>query len=583
MVGDDGACAGSRLEALLTRLDGRGYKAFKELRGTYAFDGLTLHVDHVQGDPFAEPSKLRLSVPAAVGGFPEDLWSTRVRRVALQDYIARRARAALAASSRPGRGSGRSGEVRVDAGGQEVLERTAVVVGRDGVELRLQVGLPAAGRRILGREAGELLCRDLPRAARRTLLWSATPPTEARRFVEVVENQEHVRSLLPQLGLVAFVGDGALLPRESGVSDRPLCGDAVPWTSPPSLAVAVDVPNDADGTGRRWTGTGIRRGVTLVVGGGYHGKSTLLDALKRCVYPHVPGDGRERVVTAPGAVAVRAEDGRRVEGVDISPFISGLPGGRGTSRFSSEDASGSTSQAASIVEALEVGADVLLLDEDTSATNFMVRDARMQALVAKDDEPITPLVDRVRELAGRGVSTVIVMGGCGDYFDVADTVLLMRAYVPQDVGERARAVAAERPTQRLAEVASPLGPPRSRRPVAATFDASRGRRDMKIEVRALDRLVFGRHEIDLRGVEQVVDASQTRAIGHGIHLAARRLMGEGASLREVVERLESLVEEEGLDVLRLHGGPGEHPGNLARARTQELAAAINRLRTLRVQ
>ena len=320
------------------------------------------------------------------------------------------------------------------------------------------------------------------------------------------------------------------------------------------------------------------------MGGGYHGKSTLLKALERGVYPHIPNDGREYVVTCRDAVKIRAEDGRRVEQVDISPFISDLPYGRSTTAFSTDDASGSTSQSANIIEALEIGASTLLLDEDTSATNFMVRDARMQALVHKDHEPITPFIDRIRELYGElGVSTVLVMGGCGDYFDAADTVIMMKSYLPHEVTAESKDIAREQPSDRVSETRAPLSKITARAPLSESFDPSRGRRDVKIDVKALDLIVFGRDAIDLRGVEQIVDPSQTHSVGHAIHLAASSLMDGRSSLRNVVEQLEGLLDRDGLDILNPFHRPGRHPGNYARPRKYEIAAAINRLRTVRMK
>jgi predicted ABC-class ATPase len=340
-----------------------------------------------------------------------------------------------------------------------------------------------------------------------------------------------------------------------------------------------------DGRQRRELhGLGVRKGITLIVGGGYHGKSTLLRALERGVYPHVPGDGREEVVSAPDLVKIRAEDGRRVEQVDIGSFIRNLPGGRDTEAFESDDASGSTSQAANIVEALEAGATGLLLDEDTSATNFMVRDARMQALVSAEHEPITPFLDRVRELYDvAGVSTVLVMGGCGDYFDVADQVVRMSEYRPADATAEAKQIAARLGSTRSAEPRPALRPPPPRIPLREGFDASRGRREVKIDARAVDEIIYGREPIDLRGLEQLVDPSQTRAIGHAIHLATRRFVDGHRTLAEVLDALDALFDGEGLDPLDPFHRPGQHPGSYARPRRFEVAAAMNRLRTLRVR
>ncbi len=584
------------LHLLLDRIDGRGYKAYKEIAGTYEgqgqaegqAQGWTLHIDHVQGDPFAAPSKVRLRVPQGLSQVPPALFENPVRRLALQDFLCREVHGAIRREVKGRRGTGKSGIVTIDVGGQEVLERTALRVTPDWVEARIQVGLPAAGRNILGRQAEAILCRELPKVLERSLLWKSLSQEEGREFVNCIENQEHIRRRLDTLGLIAFVGDGATLPRESGASDQPLGSqEAVAFRAPDSLRVTIDVPHAVagnEGSTHSISGMGIPRGVTLIVGGGYHGKSTLLKALERGVYPHIPGDGRERVVTNRDAVKIRAEDGRRVEQVNISPFINNLPLGRSTEAFSTEDASGSTSQAANIMEALEVGATTLLLDEDTSATNFMVRDSRMQALVHKEHEPITPFLDRVHELYDTlGVSTVLVMGGSGDYFDSADTVVLMRDFLPHEVTEEAKQIAKAQPTKRSIEAGSPLPRNMGRIPVARSFDPSRGKRDVKIDIKEVNLILFGRERIDLRAAEQLVDSSQTRAIGHAVHLAAEQFMDADRTLREVLEQVDRLFDEEGLDLLDPFRRPGHHPGNFARPRKYEIAAAINRLRTMRMR
>jgi predicted ABC-class ATPase len=583
------------LRRILHRIDGRGYKAYKDIAGSYEGSGWTLFIDHIQGDPFASPSKVRVRIPQSRAGTPAELFHNRTRRVALEDFLARQVGRTIRRGTQSRRGSGKSGLIFVDEGAQEVLERTAVVVAPDWVEARLQVGLPAAGRTVLGRQAETLLLRELPRILEQGLAWRNLPSKtqeEGQELVDCVENQEHIREQLNELGLIAFVADGAVLPRESGASDRPLTKKAVAFSSPESCRITIPVPNpiphphllDGQDPSNSITGMGIRRGVTLIAGGGYHGKSTLLKALERGVYPHIPGDGREYVVTSRDAVKIRSEDGRRVEQVDISPFISDLPYGRSTTAFSSDDASGSTSQAANIMEALEMGAKTLLLDEDTSATNFMVRDARMQALVHKEHEPITPFVDRIRELSSElGVSTILVMGGCGDYFEAADTVLMMRDYLPRDATETAKQIAGAQPSRRAREAHTPISDTTARIPMSESFDPSRGRRDIKIDVKALDLILFGRDRIDLRSVEQLVDKSQTHAVGHAIHLASERYMDGRTALRQVVENVEELLDREGLDLLDPYYRQSRHPGNYARPRKYEIAAAINRLRTVRMR
>jgi len=574
------------LRRALTRIDGRGYRAYKDLEGSYDFGPFSLHVDHVQGDPFAAPSKIRVRIPMNHAGIPPLLFSNKVRQIAFEDFLARKVQKAIRMVWERGRGSGKSGLIGIDAGGQEVLERTACKVTSDWVEARIYAGLPAAGRRILGREAEIMLCDQVPRIAEQGLLWGHLPQKETKEFVQCVENQEYIRTQLGNLGLVAFVADGAVLPRESGNSQRPLARkEAVLFKSPDSLRVTLDLPNPLSGTSLLSTtlsGMGIPRGVTLIVGGGYHGKSTLLQALERGIYPHIPGDGREYVVTCRDTVKIRAEDGRSIEQVDISPFITNLPRGLDTRGFCTDNASGSTSQAANIMEALEMGAQALLLDEDTSATNFMVRDVRMQVLVNKEFEPITPFIERVHEIHDRmGVSTVLVMGGCGDYFDVADTVIMMREYLPQDVTSEARRVAEEHMTGRRKESSESLKWQLSRTPVPESFDPSRGKRRVKVDAKALDQILFGTHIIDLRAVEQLVDFSQTRAVGLAIHLAASRFMDGKMPLKRALDQVDAYLDANGLDPLDPFHRSERHPGSFARPRKYEIAAAINRLRAAR--
>lgn len=561
--GRNAPASASDLAALLRRIDGSGYGRYKGTAGSWTFSSFTLEIERVQSDPYAPPTRLAARVPAATAGIPPDLWKTPLRRRALADYLSRAAAGRL-----------RDTPFRVDAGGQEVLDRSACQV-RDGeVTLRAGIGLPAHGRRIDGKAAQRLLCDQLPAAVEGSLLWDALDPDEVGAFVECVEDTDALRHSLKDRELVAFVADGSILPRRSGVDDRPLDGDVVPFSSPESLRVRVTVPNRGE-----VTGMGIPEGVTLVVGGGFHGKSTLLRSLERGVYDHVPGDGRELVVARPDTAKVRAEDGRRVERVDVSPFVGDLPTGGDTSAFRTDNASGSTSQAASLAEALEAGASVLLLDEDTAATNLMIRDARMQQLVAKEQEPLTPFVDLVRPLhREHGVSTILVMGGSGDYFQVADRVVMMQAFRPGDVSERARELAggpAGR-TERHAEAAEfpdirhRVPDPRSVRPEVGN--------KTKIKGRGTEALMFGDSTVDLRGVEQIVDSSQVTGIGLALaQLARAGYLGDGATVAQALGRLETVLDRDGVEALR-----GRYAGDVALPRKLEIAAALNRLRTLRI-
>ncbi|MDT8384770.1 MAG: ABC-ATPase domain-containing protein [Gammaproteobacteria bacterium] len=555
------------LRKKLLALDGKGYKAYKAIAGLYQIADFDLSIDHVQGDPFATPSRISVRLAAGLAGFPEALWQTAVRRIALEDFIARAVQDGIRQHVKGRRGSGGSGEMHISVSGQQVLVRNAVAVNAEGVEARLTLGLPAQGRRAAGREAIAMLLEELPRVVKAALYHDSLDAERVRRHVQSIEDQDALRHWLASAGLVGFIADGSLLPRASGVDDRPLSRDALRFAAPASLARSVELPNAGP-----LRGLGIPRGITLIVGGGFHGKSTLLHALERGVYNHIPGDGRERVATLEDAVKVRAEDNRAIARVNISPFIDHLPFGRDTVSFSTENASGSTSQAANIIEALECGTRLLLIDEDTSATNFMIRDQRMQALVAADKEPITPLLHRVRELYEQhGVSSVIVMGGSGDYFDVADTVIMMDAYEPRDVTQQARALAD--PGVQYRSPGRPFCTPTSRRPMADVLSPARGNRAVKIDTRDTRELLYGEHRIDLSGVEQLIDSGQTRSIGLMIHYFAQHYAEEGENLLSGLRRVMADAEQQGLDVFSEY-----KIGNLALPRLHELAAAINRIR-----
>ena len=557
-----------RLQAALDRIDRRGYGAYKDLQGTYDLGSFSLSIDHVQRDPFAPPSLLRVRMKE--NRFDPDLFEEPVRRVAFEDFLTRAVEAAIREVVRGNRGSGGSGRIEVQRPSQAVLPRTSMVVTPEHVEARLAVGLPARGRTVDARAARAVLLEELPEVARRALTPEGVDAQRARLHVETVEDAEHLRGLLPDLGLVAFVADGSVLPRESGASDRPLREGAVPFEGPEELRVSVELPNRGE-----VSGMGIPEGITLVAGGGFHGKSTLLSALAWGVYDHVPGDGREYVVTRPDAVKIRAEDGRSVAGVDISAMIGALPGGGSTEDFSTPNASGSTSQAANIAEALEVGTSLLLVDEDTSATNFMIRDERMRELVRR--EPISPFIDLVRPLYRTlGVSTVVVVGGVGDYLDVADRVILMEDYEPSDVTIHAREVVKEFPPRAPLEDRE-MRAPRGRRVRASSIDLRRGRRETA-RGRGLHTIELGRERVDLSYLEQLAEAGQTEAIARAIggFVAA----GESRGVVDVVEGALASVSERGLDALGNFKG---HPGELSLPRAQEVAAAMNRIRSLEVR
>ena len=563
----------SAFTRILRSLDGKSYTGYRELHGEWDLGVAQLLVDHVQADPYAPPTRIRLRVEPTLLVLPSDLIVDKDARVAVEDFLTRRLGVALELLGRQRRGSGRSGVILIDVPQQVVVPRSSVLVTSDFLEARLAIGLPSDGRRIRGKDAEAMFLEDLLYLM--TQAWSgATFPSEdLAAHVALYKDQQFVRRRLMDCGFIALIGDGSVLARKSGNSELPMDASiAVPFMAPESLRVDFACPS-----GRRVTGMGIARGVTVIVGGGFHGKSTVLQAITRGVYNHVAGDGREWCLTEPTAVKVRAEDGRRVSRVDISGFIDHLPLGRSTSAFSTQDASGSTSQAATIVEALELGSRVLLIDEDTSAANFMWRDARMQHLVEKQHEPITPFIDRVKELHERfDVSTVLVIGGAGDYLDVADRVILLDEYRPQDATARAREVVNQLPTGRAFEASAALRSSRPRTPQPLPV----GARLERLDAKSRTVLQYGDEFVDLSALEQLIDESQARAVAALIRYGLLHRVDGQTSLAQISDDLVSIVTEQGFTAISPFVGCS---GFYALPRSIEIGMAWNRVRGLMIR
>ena len=561
----------SDLRNLLRQIDHKGYPAYKDTRGCYTFGTWQLSIDHVQGDPFAAPSKVSVRVAGKQAGFPAELYRNSYQRIALQDYLLRQFGRQLEKLSFRAKGSGKSGLLAMSRPGQEVLERTASQIEPEtgNLTVRFEVGFPANGRTVNAKELEKIFFELLPECVEQTLFAKALDMKKVRQAVFLAEDQQYIREQLKAQGLVAFVADGSILPRESGVSGRPM-RDAVPFVTPPSLKVTMELPHR--GT---ITGMGIKKGITLIVGGGYHGKSTLLKALELGVYNHIAGDGREYVICDETAMKMRAEDGRSIRKVDISMFIRNLPNGKNTEAFSTEDASGSTSQAANVVEAMEAGCMTLLMDEDTSATNFMIRDELMQRVVNRESEPIIPFIDRVEELFRvYGISTILVAGSSGAYFHKADCILQMKQYEPVDITELAKNEAAAYPI-----VTTPEKEHRAleENRVAKPDMSLRNDDRMKLKVMGKDGFSFNRETVDLRYVEQLTDTEQLAALAYLLKYAELHLFDGKKNLKDVVEKLEQKLMTEGLAAVC---ESSYVPTGLAMPRKQEIFACINRYRKL---
>ena len=547
------------LRRQLRQIDHKGYKAYKILEGEYEFGAYRLCIDHVQGDPFATPSRVRI-VYKNQKNIPEELFREKYRKTAIEDALLRRLHRSLCSVVKgQRRGSGKSGMVTACRAGQEILERSAMHITSTVAEARIEVGFPAFGRTIAAGELETLLFDVLPEVAERTFRAKPQLLEELKKAAYLADDQHFIRQELLRLGLAAFVADGAILPRESGISQKKMEG-AVPFESPESLAVTLQLPH-----GGMLRGMGIRRGITVIAGGGFHGKSTLLKALERGVYNHIAGDGREYVITDETAFKLRAEEGRSIHEENISMFINHLPTKADTTNFTTENASGSTSQAANTVEALAAGSTVLLIDEDTSATNFMVRDDRMAQLVSDEKEPITPFIRKIKSLyQDLGVSTILVAGSSGDYLSAADTVLQMDCYRAYDVTEKAHALAQELKEEK-ADASRWL-----RKPV-------RKKEIEKIRVHGWDSLSIDKSEIDLRYLEQVVDESQTAALGYIIQYILTKIADGRKTPDALAEEIAKKLDAEGI----LSITPKNYSaGPSAMVRKQEILACLCRYRLL---
>lgn len=570
------------LRRMLRAVDHKSYPAYKDLRGAYSFGSFVLGIDHVQGDPFASPSRLSVQIDGAKAAFPPAYYKEKHCRIALQDYLNRLFYQEIEKYTFKAKGSGKSGLISVSRCGQKILERSAVTIRpADGQLLvRFSVGFPANGRTINASQLERILFEFLPACVTATLFYRRLPAAKVQSVIHLAEDQQFIRSQLASLGLCAFVANGSILPRQSGVSDRPM-KDGIPFVSPKSMEVTLDLPHHGP-----LSGMGIRRGITLIVGGGYHGKSTLLEALELGVYNHIAGDGREYVITDDSALKIRAEDGRSIKKTDISMFINNLPNKKDTRAFYSEDASGSTSQAANVIEGMESGAKVFLIDEDTCATNFMIRDELMQRVVCREEEPITPFIERARFLYEKcGISSILVAGSSGAYFYIADTILQMDRYVPKDItefakkeaGQYASAAAAVQGRPVVQKLPDPALPSFQRVP---TCNMALRRDDrLKTRTRGTDDVQLGHENIDLRYLEQLADQEQTAALSYILALAEKNLLDGRKTMTQLVDAICALMDQKGLAGL---SSGGYLPTDLAMPRRQEIFACFNRYRGLKL-
>lgn len=558
------------LKQKLSSLDKRDYGKYQKLVGSYDYPLFKLIIEQIPKDPYAPPHTgiYRIQVKRNDERIINMKFTSKIQKVAFTDFLTRCFFKESKKFCKGIRGTGHSGLITINEPGQCILERSSVVVTDEIIELRCFLGMSANGRIVTADIAEEMLFTELPKIVEESLLKENINQNALKKHIEVAEDSEYLRDKLDKLGLIAFIANGSILPRQSSDSDKPMSSEkAITFKSPESLTFEIKLPNAG-----YIKGLGIKKGITLVTGGGYHGKSTLLSVLERGIYNHVPSDGREYCVSNIKTAKIRAYSGRYVVKTDISTFINNLPLNQDTTSFSTNNASGSTSQAANIVEAIEIGAEVLLMDEDTCATNFMIRDNKMQQLVDKKDEPITTFIDRVKQLyEQKGISTILVLGGVGEYFDVSDCVIQMLEYEPFDVTLKAHHITNKTHTKRKVESDNSNITINERIPLSKSISAVNKHGKFSIFAKDVHRLNFGNQVVDITDLEQLIELSQTKALGYAIEYA-KKYMDDKTTLLEVVKHVASDIEENSLDVVS-----DKISGHFARFRELELAFAINRL------
>ncbi|WP_291731608.1 ABC-ATPase domain-containing protein [Clostridium sp.] len=558
----------SDLKRELEKIDGRGYKTYKTLEGQYSFEDYILSIDHVQGDPFASPSRIRVIVNSN-NNFPKNLFDEKYKKITICDFLTRLFSKNIYKYGEKVFGSGKSGLIEISKCSQQVIERTSIIINNEKIEARFYVGFPARGRSVLSKELEKILFNIIPNIVKNTLIYNNINIKALNDKLKLLEDQEFIRKQLKDKKLIAFIANNSILPRESGISQKPL-KDGKKFISPKELEVEFNTPNRG-----LIKGMGIPEGITLIVGGGYHGKSTLLKALELGVYNHIEGDGREFVITDNTALKVRAEDGRAITKTDISLFINNLPNGKDTKKFYTENASGSTSQAANIIEGIESGTKLFLIDEDTSATNFMIRDSVMQQLVSKDKEPITPFIDVARSLyKQKGISTILVAGSSGDFFDIADLVIQMDNYEPYEVTKKAKAL-----SRGIINVNENLKVDIDFNRVILKGTIESSPKGVKVKTLGKDGISINKENIDLRAVEQIVDNEQLNTIGAIMKYAENKLMGKNLTLAQIADNITEELKNNLIGIENIKGGYG----SFAIVRKQEIMCAYNRYRKIKIR
>lgn len=558
----------------LRGFSGKKYGLYKSLtQRSWNFGDFSLDFIHVQGDPYAPPSRIRLTIPFRKLNYPKNFITNEIQGLAMADYLLRRLAREMNEREEC------TSVFTITSPGQEILFRNTLCIGnfseeKEGVvEVLMGIRLPGENRLIDFYAVSDLLTRLLPDILLASLYGLSLEEQEkAYRHIETLEIRNALLDEVLSAGFIAFIPNGAILPRASGISDLP-AKEAVSFNAPKESIIEFTV------RGKTISGMGISKGITAIAGGAYHGKSTLLSALEKSVYPHIPGDGREWVVVDPSAFRVRSEEGRLVRNTRIAPLVRELPGKISTESFFTVSASGSTSEAANLLEALECGVKTILIDEDVSAVNFLIRDQRMRRLLGNEGDPLIPLIERIREFTNTGVHFILVIGACGDFLTEADRVIVMKNYLPEEMTASAKTISSETPYISSKGNHPPFYPFKSRafldfiKPLAPQIRPSSSvEKFVKVRLLHDNLLQVGFLQADVHYLSGFCNGTQRYAAG----LIALNLVqsAEDKTLMEVVEKVCARIEKSGF---------GKFPQGLSRdmtlPRAVDIAAVLLRLRT----
>ena len=553
-----------KLEEKIQSLATKRLRDYQKIAGEYVYPGFVLYMDTIPPDPDKTPVRARIRARIADTDLPKVIFKTKEGEIAARDFITREFSDKTVAASQKKHGNGK---FYIDKPGRDMLETSSVVVDDGLIEVRFSIDLPHDKGNIPTYELTELLLKRLPRMVRGSMFFKNIDSEKLTKWIEVYQDAEALRKSLDAAGLVAFVADGSVI---EGIRREEDSRKA--FKAPDDLAVTLTAPNRGE-----IRGMGIPKGLTVIAGWANSGKTTLLTALSYGVYNHLPGDGREYIVTAHDAMFVQTEEGRRVENVDISPFFSGTLNHHKSEEYRIKRARMFDSQAASVMEAVEIGTSLLLLDEDSSSPALIGTDMRMDALMGEEGNPVTTLVDVLPELRDSlNISTVIALSSNGAYLGCADTVIRFDdEYKASNISEEAKRIAAETPSPEPR--GATLQKPRGRQPLRATLDPMEQKTKDKIRPRGIGYVQYGDEFIDMEKVPQLSSSSQARGIARGLSLL-HRLLDRSRTLSDAVDEVVRRVNTVGLDTLS-----NRCMGDLAVFRRQELAAAVNRLQDLKMR